>query len=94
MGSSQSRDQTHVSYVSALAGRFFTTSATWEVLIYYVTLGGLPSFCVSRFLDYYRKASSKKFKLKRECVRKFNKHFKVSESYVVVWINSNNIARS
>ena len=30
-GSSQPRDQTHVSHnVSALAGRFFTTSSTWE----------------------------------------------------------------
>ena len=30
-GSSQPRDQTHVSYMSlALAGEFFTTSATWE----------------------------------------------------------------
>ena len=29
-GSSQSRDRTHVSYVYVLAGRFFTTSATWE----------------------------------------------------------------
>ena len=30
-GSSPPRDPTHVSYVSTLAGRFFTTSATWEV---------------------------------------------------------------
>ena len=30
-GSSQPRDQTCISYVSpGLAGRFFTTSATWE----------------------------------------------------------------
>ena len=29
-GTSQSRDQTQVSCVSALAGRFFTTGATWE----------------------------------------------------------------
>ena len=29
--SSWSRDQTHISYVSALADRFSTTSATWEV---------------------------------------------------------------
>ena len=29
-GSSQLRDRTHISYVSALAGRFFTTSAIWE----------------------------------------------------------------
>ena len=29
-GSSQPRDQTLISYVSSLAGRFFTTSATWE----------------------------------------------------------------
>ena len=27
---SGARDGTHVSYVAALAGRFFTTSATWE----------------------------------------------------------------
>ena len=33
MGSSQSRDQAHVSYVSALAGKFFTTSTTWEASI-------------------------------------------------------------
>ena len=34
-GSSQSRDQTHVSTSLALAmfGRFFTTSATWETLL-------------------------------------------------------------
>ena len=29
-GSSQPRDQIHICYVSALAGRFFTTTATWE----------------------------------------------------------------
>ena len=29
-GSSPPRDQTHISYISALAGRFFTTSANWE----------------------------------------------------------------
>ena len=29
-GASQPGDQTPVSYVSALAGGFFTTSATWE----------------------------------------------------------------
>ena len=29
-GSSQPGDWTHLSYVSALAGRFFTASATWE----------------------------------------------------------------
>ena len=31
-GSSQPRDRTSVSYVPALAGGFFTTSATWEAL--------------------------------------------------------------
>ena len=31
-GSSQHRDWTCVSYVSALGGRFFTTGATWEAL--------------------------------------------------------------
>ena len=29
-GFSQSRDQTHVSYISCIGSRFFTTSATWE----------------------------------------------------------------
>ena len=29
-GSSSHRDQTHISYVSCLAGGFFTTSTTWE----------------------------------------------------------------
>ena len=29
-GSSQSRDQTHISHVSARAGGFFTISTTWE----------------------------------------------------------------
>ena len=29
-GSSRPRDETHVSYISALAGGFSTTSATWE----------------------------------------------------------------
>ena len=29
-GSSQSRDETHVSYVSSFAGRFFTANTTWE----------------------------------------------------------------
>ena len=29
-GSSRCRDQTHVSYVSCIAGRFFTVRATWE----------------------------------------------------------------
>ena len=32
-GSSQPRDQTWVSYVSCIAGRFFTSWATWEVLM-------------------------------------------------------------
>ena len=31
-GSSQPRDQTHVSYISYMAGGFFATSATWEVV--------------------------------------------------------------
>ena len=31
-GSSRPRDQTSISYVSALAGRLFATSATWEAL--------------------------------------------------------------
>ena len=31
-GSSWPRDRTHVSYVSALVSRFFTTSTTWEAL--------------------------------------------------------------
>ena len=31
--SSRLRDQTHVHYSPALAGRFFTTSATWEALL-------------------------------------------------------------
>ena len=31
-GSSRRRDQTHVSMSPALAGGFFTTSATWEAL--------------------------------------------------------------
>ena len=30
-GSSQPRDQTHVSYVSCTTGGFFTHGATWEV---------------------------------------------------------------
>ena len=29
-GSSQPKDRTHVSYVSRIGRRFFTTSATWE----------------------------------------------------------------
>ena len=29
-GSSQPRDQTQVSYVSCIGGRFFISSATWE----------------------------------------------------------------
>ena len=29
-GSSRPRDRTHIFYVPSLAGRFFTTSATWE----------------------------------------------------------------
>ena len=33
-GSSQPRNQTHVSYVSCMAGRFFTTGASWETYIY------------------------------------------------------------
>ena len=33
-GSSQPRDPTHVSCVSALAGGFFTTSTLWEALTY------------------------------------------------------------
>ena len=32
-GSSQPRDQTWVSYVSCIAGRFFTSWATWEALM-------------------------------------------------------------
>ena len=32
-GSSPSRDQTQISVSLALAGRFFTTSATWEALV-------------------------------------------------------------
>ena len=32
-GSSQPRDRTHVSYISSLAGGFFTTSANWEALL-------------------------------------------------------------
>ena len=36
-GSSQPRDQTHVSLrFSALVGRFFTTSTTWEAPYMYV----------------------------------------------------------
>ena len=31
-GSSQPRDWTHVSYISCIGRRFFTTSATWEAL--------------------------------------------------------------
>jgi len=31
-GSSQPRDQTHISYVSYIGG-FFTTSATWEAVL-------------------------------------------------------------
>ena len=37
-GSSQPRDQTHVSMSSALAGGFFTTNATWEASIWYIYL--------------------------------------------------------
>ena len=37
-GSSQPRDQTHISMSPALAGRFFTSSATWEALISSVQL--------------------------------------------------------
>ena len=29
-GSSQTRDQTYLSHISLVAGRFFTTSTTWE----------------------------------------------------------------
>ena len=29
-GSSQAGDDTHVSYISSLAGRFFTANITWE----------------------------------------------------------------
>ena len=38
-GSSQPRDRTHVSYVSSLVGRFFTTSATRyrEITLYLVS---------------------------------------------------------
>ena len=49
MGSSQSRDQTHVSYVSALAGKFFTTSPAWEASIMMKTSPGNRD-C---WLDYY-----------------------------------------
>ena len=37
--SSQPRDKTPVSWVSALAGRFFTTSTTWETVIILKCLG-------------------------------------------------------
>ena len=33
-GSSQPRDRTHISMSPTLAGRFFTTSATWEASLY------------------------------------------------------------
>ena len=32
-GSSRTRNKTHTSYISYLAGRFFTTIATWETLL-------------------------------------------------------------
>ena len=43
-GSSKPRDQTHISIFPALAGRFFTTSTTWEALrqIYYPQIYRLP----------------------------------------------------
>ena len=39
-GSSWPRDWTYISYISALAGKFFTTSATWEAQgsLCYVTI--------------------------------------------------------
>ena len=43
-GSSPPRDQTHI-YVSALAGGFFTTSATWEAVCVCV--------CVCRHIYVY-----------------------------------------
>ena len=45
-GSSPPRDRTSISYVSWLAGGFFTTSATWEVsLLSFKTLVKLINFC-------------------------------------------------
>ena len=41
-GSSQPRDQTLVSCISALAGGFFTTSATWEAHPYLTPGSALP----------------------------------------------------
>ena len=37
-GSSRPRDASYISYVSCIAGRFFTTSATWEALA--------PAYCL------------------------------------------------
>ena len=37
-GSSWPRDQTHISMSPALAGRFFTTNATWEVHTVYMCI--------------------------------------------------------
>ena len=36
-GSSQPRDQTHVSYVSCFGRQIFTTSATWENLMMFLS---------------------------------------------------------
>ena len=35
-GSSEPRDQAHISSVSSLAGGFFTTSAAWEACKHYI----------------------------------------------------------
>ena len=43
-GSSQPRDWTHVSYVSCIAGGFFTTRATWEVSLLLFSRPQSPSY--------------------------------------------------
>ena len=43
-----SRDGTHISWFRALAGRFFTTSATWEAYIY--TYPEIP-WCLSLLIE-------------------------------------------
>ena len=42
-GSSRPKDQTHISCVSCLAGRFFTTSTTWEALVIQMIIPSLTN---------------------------------------------------
>ena len=56
--SSWCRDQTYISYISALAGEFFTTSATWEAPIMYfrANLTNIPSllFLIAFVTNYHK----------------------------------------